>query len=148
MAQAKKKAKKPYFKLTPKQESFCKKYVETSNASEAYRLCYKADKMKDSVIHVKASELLKNGKVEVRVAELLESHRARHNVTVDSITERLDKAYVVAEKYDQSNFMTTAAMATAKLHGLITDKQKIELEGESIQLNVHFVDAVPAGAEK
>ena len=59
-------------KLTPKQEEFARVYVETSNASEAYRQAYDVgEKTKPNVIWVKASETLANGKVSVRVAELL-----------------------------------------------------------------------------
>lgn len=56
--------------LTPKQESFCNYYVESGNASEAYRRSYSCDRMKDTTIHVKASELLNNGKIAVRIREL------------------------------------------------------------------------------
>ncbi len=57
-------------RLTAKQEKFCIKYVECGNASEAYRFSYSCKKMKDHVVWVKASELLKVGKVAVRVKEL------------------------------------------------------------------------------
>ena len=45
-------------KLTPKQEASCLAYTKTGNASEAYRQAYDAKGMKDTTIHVKASELL------------------------------------------------------------------------------------------
>lgn len=56
--------------LTIKQENFCNYYLECGNASEAYRRAYKCENIKDEVIWVKASELLKNGKVAVRVEQL------------------------------------------------------------------------------
>ena len=37
-------------KLTPKQEAFARAYIETSNASEAYRQSYSASRMKDETI--------------------------------------------------------------------------------------------------
>jgi phage terminase small subunit len=55
--------------LTPKQEQFCQLYLETGNASDAYRQVY-GSKAKPGVVHVKASELLSHGKVSVRVQEL------------------------------------------------------------------------------
>jgi len=61
-------------KLTPKQEGFCLSYIETGNASEAYRLNYDAENMKPATIKVKASELLNNGKVTARLAELQKGH--------------------------------------------------------------------------
>lgn len=78
--------------LTPKQEAFCLAYVETGNASEAYRRCYdvKPD-TKPEGIWVSACELLKNPKVAVRVAELQEEARKRNAVTVDRVVQELAK---------------------------------------------------------
>ncbi|SFB19385.1 terminase small subunit [Azotobacter beijerinckii] len=56
--------------LTPKQERFCLAYLETGNASEAYRRSYSAENMSQSVIHNKASALLAKGEVRVRLEEL------------------------------------------------------------------------------
>ena len=53
--------------LTPKQEAFCLAYIETGNASEAYRRAYDAEKMKPPVINVKACQLLAEDKIAVRV---------------------------------------------------------------------------------
>src|SRR5688572_13977395 len=41
--------------------------------------------MKDQAIHVKASELLKHGKVAGRIKELQATHQKRHDITVDRI---------------------------------------------------------------
>ncbi len=59
--------------LTIKQENFCQKYSECGNASEAYRFAYSCGNCTDEVVWVKASELLKIGKVSVRVKELREA---------------------------------------------------------------------------
>lgn len=57
-------------KLTVKQEKFCLHYAQHGDASAAYRHAYNAEKMKPETVHVKACELLKHGKVSVRIAEL------------------------------------------------------------------------------
>lgn len=57
-------------KLTQKQEAFCIAYIECGNASDAYRSAYNAEKMKPETIHVKASELMANGKIAVRLKQL------------------------------------------------------------------------------
>lgn len=57
-------------KLTQKQESFCIAYIECGNASEAYRSAYNAENMKPETIHVKASELMANGKITERLKQL------------------------------------------------------------------------------
>lgn len=43
--------------LTPKQVSFCHRYLESGNASEAYRQCYSAEKAKSEAINRSAKEL-------------------------------------------------------------------------------------------
>lgn len=59
--------------LTIKQENFCLAYIETGNASEAYRRAYNAGKMKEKTIWEKASTLLADGKVAARTEELREA---------------------------------------------------------------------------
>ncbi len=73
-------------KLTPKQEGFCQSYIETGNASEAYRLNYNAGKMSEAAINVAAHELLNNPKITLRVAELQQHHQERHFVDADRLT--------------------------------------------------------------
>lgn len=58
--------------LTPKQEAFCLAYLETGNASEAYRRAYSAEKMKPESIAVAASRMLSNAKVALRLSGLRE----------------------------------------------------------------------------
>lgn len=108
--------------LTPKQEAFAQAYIETGNASEAYRRAYNASRMKDEVIHVKASELLKHGKVAVRVAELQAAIQKRHEVTVDSLVAELEEARSLALKIEAPAPAVAATMGKGKLLGLIVDK--------------------------
>ena len=110
--------------VTPKQEAFALAYIETGNASEAYRQVYSAEKMKPETVFVKASELLKNGKVAVRVAELQAAHRERHDVTVASLTKELEEARDLASKNKQPSAVVQAVMGKAKIHGLIRDKHE------------------------
>jgi len=56
--------------VTPKQEAFCLAYVETGNASDAYRRVYDAARMKPGTVNRKAKELLDNGKITARIDEL------------------------------------------------------------------------------
>ena len=57
-------------RLTPKQEGFCLAYLETGNASEAYRRVYDAGRMKPKSIHRKAFGLLEQVKITARLKEL------------------------------------------------------------------------------
>lgn len=111
-------------KLTVKQEAFCLAYMETGNASEAYRRAYSAGKMSADVIAVKACEVLKNGKVTVRVQELQAKAVERNQLTVDDLIAELEEARVAA--FAANNPQTAAAVAAtmgkAKLLGFLTDK--------------------------
>lgn len=60
--------------LTPKQEKFCRNYVEIGNASEAYRLAYNCANMKQSTVWEHASRMLSQDKVRARVEELQEEY--------------------------------------------------------------------------
>ena len=113
--------------LTPKQEAFALAYVETGNASEAYRRSYNAEKMKPSVIAVKASELLAHGNVSVRVKELQSAALDEHKITMSDILRELEEARVVAlqQEKPQAAAMVAASMGKAKLLGLLTDKTEL-----------------------
>ena len=50
-------------KLIKRQEGFCQSYLETVNATEAYRRHYKTDNMKPCIVEKKVCELKKKGKV-------------------------------------------------------------------------------------
>jgi phage terminase small subunit len=75
--------------LTPKQEAFCLAYLETGNASEAYRRAYNASKMKPNSINVNASKLLADAKVTLRLKELNESAVSSAVMTRKEVLERL-----------------------------------------------------------
>ena len=55
--------------LTIKQENFCNYYIESGNASDAYRRAYSCEKMKDETVNRKAIELLNNGMITARSEE-------------------------------------------------------------------------------
>lgn len=110
--------------LTPKQEAFCLAYIETGNASEAYRQAYEAEEMKPETVHRKAKELMDNGKITARIEELKAEHAERHKLTVDDLLAELEEARLLAKEKENPNAMTQATMGKAKLLGL--DKQVIE----------------------
>ena len=116
--------------LTLKQEHFIKAYIETGNASEAYRIAYDADKMKAETIHRKASELVNNGKIRARLNELQTEHKERHNMTVDDLIKELDEAREIAKENGNPTAMISAVMGKAKLLGL--DKPQTQ-SSEDIQ---------------
>lgn len=117
------------FGVTEQQEKFCRVFVETGNASEAYRQSYKSDRKNANTIAVDASRLLDKPNVNRRIAMLRETHAKRHNVTVDSLVAELEeiKKIALSAETPQSSAAVAAVMGKAKLTGL--DKQLIEMSG-------------------
>lgn len=128
--------------LTPKQDKFCLAYIETGNASEAYRQAYEAEEMKAETINRKAKELLDNGKITARIEELKAEHAERHKLTVDDLLRELEEARKLAKTKENPNAMTQATMGKAKILGL--DKQIHETKAELLELpseiNIIFTD--------
>jgi len=85
-----------------RQQRFVQEYLVTSNASEAYRRAYDAEKMSPAVINVKASELLKNGKVTVSLQELSEASMTETVVTLVERKEWLSS--VIRGDEEQAKF--------------------------------------------
>ena len=113
--------------LTPKQELFCQKYIETGNASEAYRQAYNAGKMKMETVNRNAKKLLDSNKTATRIAAIQGEAIKRHEITVDDLILELEEARKAALKAEtpQSSAAVAATMGKAKMLGF--DKQIIEL---------------------
>ena len=93
--------------------------------------------MNENTVHVKASELLSNGKVSVRVEQIRAEHKKRHNITIDTLLLELEEARQIAlsptlEK-PQTAAAVSATMGKAKLLGL--DKQLIDVTSNGESLN-------------
>ena len=69
--------------MTIKQELFAQAYIETGNASEAYKSAYNTQANANTV-NRKASQLLKHPEV---LADLQAIHRQRHTITIDHILQ-------------------------------------------------------------
>lgn len=110
--------------LTAKQEAFALAYVETGNASEAYRRSYEvgADTKPETVWQA-ASRLLADSKVAARVQELHQEARDLLMVSVGTLTSELEEARAHAMKDEKgASAAVSAIMGKAKLHGLLVDK--------------------------
>lgn len=75
--------------LTPKQENFCLAYLETGNASEAYRRAYDAENMGVNALNREASLMLDNPKIAQRLSELTEKATTDAVMTKRRAMERL-----------------------------------------------------------
>jgi phage terminase small subunit len=110
--------------LTPKQENFCLVYLETGNASEAYRRAYNTAKMKASSINVNASKLLADAKIAQRLEELRKPIIKRHETTVDDLIAELEEARKLALSMAASAPAVSATMGKARILGM--DRQVID----------------------
>ena len=115
--------------LTIKQENFCLAYIETGNASEAYRRAYNAKKSKPETINRTAKELLDNPKIAARVTELKNRIAKKVEISQERVLEELsamafyDPADLVVpdpdnpgEEHRQPEGYSLAAGADSALH--------------------------------
>lgn len=131
-------------KLTIKQEKFCLAYIETGNASEAYRRAYNCKKMSANAICVQASRMLDNPKVALRVRELASAHAQRHEITVDSLTEMLKADRTLARTEKKPGDAINAVMSIAKLHGMVVEKKNVDVNAD--HKHNHSVEPVSESA--
>lgn len=148
-------------KLTPKQSKFAEEYVNTGNASEAYRRAYDvAETTSNEVIAVKASELLRKGNISVRVKELQTKEAEAFQITRKEVAdgyfkmiksweylmdlaakenltkEQKAKFYLLKEMVKGSDYRG-AYDSIAKMFGLnAPDKQEIESTVNNININI------------
>ncbi|MEO9231615.1 MAG: terminase small subunit [Devosia sp.] len=134
-------------KITIKQEAFCRAYIETGNASEAYRQAYPGKKQKPETINRSAFDLTQHPKIAARLAELKAQHAKRHNLTVDDLIAELEEARQIAmASYPtpQASAAIAGTMGKARLLGF--DKQIVSGDpANPIQqhITVSFIAANP-----
>jgi phage terminase small subunit len=123
-------------KLTEKQEAFCRAYLETGNASEAYRQCYDCSNMNGDSVNRTAKKLMDNVKIASRLEELRAPIIQKHNITIDSLIAELEEARIAAltAETPQSSAAVSATMSKAKLVGL--DKQVADTAPTSIKIEI------------
>jgi len=124
--------------LTVKQEAFCLAYMETGNASEAYRQSYSVENMGENSIRAEAGKLIANPTISLRVEELQEEAKQRNAITVESLIKELEEARLAALEADnpQSSAAVAATMGKAKLLGMLTDKLDASLTTKSLPASV------------
>lgn len=93
-------------KLTQKQEKFVQELIKGKSQRQAYRAAYpNSKKWKDNVVDVKASELLKNGKVSVRYNELRGKVIKRAEEKAIITAEEIIQGIADIAKDDISNYL-------------------------------------------
>lgn len=126
-------------KLTIKQEQFCNFYLESGNASEAYRRSYSCENMKDSTINRKAVELLSNGKITARIGDLQSDLKKSSDIRKEDILEELS-CIVFSDIRDYVEFDGTKLIF--KAFDKLTNRQAKAIESiketrHGIELKLH-----------
>jgi len=148
-------------KLTPKQRKFAEEYVNTGNASEAYRRAYDVGPdTKLETIATKASHLLAEYNISTRVSELQKKEADDFQITRKEVAEgyfkmiqsweylmdlaakenlskeQKAKFYLLKEMVKGSDYRG-AYDSIAKMFGLnAPDKQEIEQTVHNININI------------
>ena len=126
--------------LTSKQETFCLAYLETGNASEAYRQSYDSSKMKSETVNRNAKAMLDNNKIAARLEELREPVRKKAMLTLESHLERLNHLSLMAEQAGQFGPAIKAEESRGKAAGIYVGKQE-EPPTKPITINITRPDA-------
>uniref|UniRef100_Q0I4P9 Terminase small subunit n=1 Tax=Histophilus somni (strain 129Pt) TaxID=205914 RepID=Q0I4P9_HISS1 len=112
-------AKKPH-KLTPKQENFCWKYIETGNAHTAYIKAYDVYSLdwKKDWTYTEASNLLNNPKITQRLEEIKAELSKSSFINLDRILFELEQARMTAHSKKDVQGMVKATATKARILGL------------------------------
>lgn len=122
--------------LTLKQENFCLAYIETGNATEAYRRAYQVTKMSDNAIGVAAKELIDNPKIALRISEIRKPVIQAAQITLADHLSALERLRDKAEQEGKYSAAVTAEMARGKASGLYTDKVEATVTNKELPVSV------------
>ncbi|MEN9885518.1 MAG: Burkholderia phage vB BmuP [Pseudomonadota bacterium] len=111
--------------LTPKQEAFALAYIQTGNASEAYRLAYDTSKMTEKSVNENASKLLKHAKVAPRIAELRAPAVEKAGLTLEKHLDDLLRLRNMAVKDAKWTAAIQAEIARGKAAGLYVERTEL-----------------------
>ena len=111
--------------LTQKQEAFALAYIETGNASEAYRRAYDTSGMSEKSINENASKLLNHAKVAPRIAELRAPVVEKAGLTLEKHLDDLLRLRNMAVKDAKWSAAIQAEIARGKAAGLYVERTEV-----------------------
>ena len=115
-------------RLTQKQENFCLAYIETGNASEAYRRVYNAKSMKPETVNRNAKALLDNNKIATRLEELRKPVAESAQITLSQHLSKLEELRELAKEEGKYGPAIQAEIARGKAAGLYVERSHIDGE--------------------
>lgn len=111
--------------LTQRQETFCLAYIETGNASEAYRRAYNTENMKSETVHRNAKALMDNNKIATRIEEIRAPviQKARYELE-DAMREAEQARKLALADPKGAGAAVSATALKAKLNGLLVEDRQ------------------------
>jgi len=128
--------------LTMKQHKFVDEYINTGNASEAYRRAYDCKNSTNRTIQINASKLLSNTIVALAVKREKERINRASRLGSKDIEDNLYSIFERSLETDQLNTARACMMDIAKLNGLIIQKQEQQIN--TTVNHVSLLEAVKA----
>jgi hypothetical protein len=123
--------------LTPKQEKFAQAVADGMTQADAYRVAFDvASTAKPETIHKRASELMADGDVSGRVAELRQKLEQKALWTREMSVKALVRAYQKAESRENATGMTAAVRELNAMHGY-NEPQRIDVTSKGLPVSVH-----------
>ena len=123
--------------LTSRREKFAQCVADGMTQADAYRASFSADKMKVETIYSRASELMADGEIQARVAEL------REKLTQKALWTREMSVAALLEAYQEGN--ASAKVAAVKelnaMHGF-NAAQKVDLTNSDGSLKPSVIQIV------
>jgi len=123
--------------MNPKQQRFCEEYVVDSNGTQA---AIRAGYAANSAV-VTASRLLTKANVRERVDQLFAEQRERVEISIDSLTDMLVGDRKLAHDNKQAGAAVSATEKLAKLHGLMSERLKVDVNVTIEQMSDDEIDA-------
>ena len=115
--------------LTTKQEIFIQRLIEGDSQRQAYKFAFNCNNMKDTTIDVRACELFKDSKIQVRYEELKNELKEKAFYTVEKANDDLNWIKLKAKEDIEAKGIKQANANTY----LVAFKQQIELNGITIK---------------
>lgn len=112
--------------LTPRQERFCLLVVKGEINSRAYEQAGYNVVNRNSA-DASASTLLRNPKIEARIAELQRGAAQKVQISVENLTADLADVFRAAMKAEEFSSAVAAHALAARLNGLLVDHKTVDI---------------------
>lgn len=119
--------------LTPKQEKFCIKYVDTGNRMEAYKYAYNCIKSKPATISNNAYMLLQKSEIVARIKEIESNIQDTILWTKKQMISQLQKIVL-----DDNSSNTEKIQAIKQASNMLNYEKQEEQKQEPPAINITF----------